>query len=78
MDLRAFLLQTVVRLTAAQGAKRQRSIMKPSLHKITDFLVALAPVFVRIFLSHTFERSSGRRGKPALRSLSSKRSKFQW
>jgi hypothetical protein len=53
---RAFLLRTVTRMTTAQGAKREWFHNETSASEIADFLVALAPVFVRIFSSHTFQR----------------------
>jgi hypothetical protein len=37
------------RQTAAQGAKRKRFHNETDASEMTDFLVALAPVFARIF-----------------------------
>jgi hypothetical protein len=46
----------VTRLTTAQGAKREWFHNETGASEIADFLVALAPVFVRIFSSHTFQQ----------------------
>jgi hypothetical protein len=40
----------------AQGAKREWFHNETGASEIADFLAVLAPVFVRIFLSHTSER----------------------
>src|SRR6476660_4366703 len=75
-SLRAFLLQTVVRLTAAQGAKRQRSIMKPSLLRLLIFLLFSRRCLLGFFESHI------RANRPVNAkigvSFSSRRSIVQW
>jgi hypothetical protein len=60
-SLRASLLRTVTKLTTAQGPKREWFHNETGASEIADFLIALAPVFVRIFWVTRSSESSPRR-----------------